>query len=169
MTKYSKQMTERICSLIREDSYTIAEICRIVKINCDTYYHWKATKPEFSEAIKKAQDDFNELALVEAERSLMRLVRGYSIQEKRTVSTDSGRRDENGKAIAKVKEHIVTDKHVQPVPAAVIFTLINRAPDKWKNRTDNKVTADVGFKSHLESLSDEELQKIIDGKEAGEP
>ncbi len=51
MAKYSRQLVDRICSLIREDSYTIAEICDLVGINKDTYYTWMKTKSDFSDSI----------------------------------------------------------------------------------------------------------------------
>lgn len=92
------------------------------------------------------------------------MIRGYTVEEKRTVTADTGKKNDDGKPIVRVKEDSVTDKHYQPVPAAAIFALTNRDPDKWKNRMDNKVTAEVGIKSHLENLSDEELQKIVDGE-----
>lgn len=53
MAKYSAELTERICSHLRADSYTIAEICKIVGIAESTFYEWKDSKVEFSEAIKK--------------------------------------------------------------------------------------------------------------------
>lgn len=164
MAKYSKKIVDRICELISTDSYTIAEICEKVGIAKDTYYNWLKTKSDFSDAIKKAQDNFNELIVVEAKKSLVKMIRGYTIQEKKTVTADTGRKDENDKPIVRIKEHSVTDKHYQPVPAAVIFALTNRDPDNWKNRQENKVTGDMSFKSHLENLSDEELKRIVDGE-----
>ena len=163
MAKYNKKIVEDICSLIREDSYTIAEICEKVGIVKDTYYRWIAEKADFSDNIKKAQEDFNSLIVVEAKRSLVKLIKGYTVQEKKTITADTGKKDENDKPIVKVKEHTVTEKHYQPNTAAVIFALTNRDPENWKNRMNNEVTADVSIKSDLEKLSDGELQKIIDG------
>lgn len=91
------------------------------------------------------------------------MIKGYTVQEKRTVTADTGKKDDNGKPIVKVKEHVVTDKHYQPNPTLVIFALTNRDPDNWKNRQENKLSGEVGIKSSLESLSDEELKKIVDG------
>lgn len=164
MAKYDKNIVEKICELIRADSYTVAEICDKVGICKDTYYQWLKKKSDFSDAIKKAQDEFDELILSEAKKSLVKMIRGYTVQEKRTVTADTGKKDENGKPIVRVKEHVVTDKHYQPVPAAVIFALTNLDSDNWKNRQENNVKADVGIRSHLESLSDDELQKIVDGE-----
>jgi transposase-like protein len=162
MAKYNKEIVKRICSLIIEDSFTIAEICTQVGINQDTYFDWVKRKPEFSEAIKKAKDSFNDLLIVEAKKSLMKKIRGYTIQEKKTVTGDSGKKDEvTGKPIVKVKEHTVIEKHIQPDTAAIIFTLVNRDPDNWRNKMDNTITGDITLKSELDKLSDEELERII--------
>ena len=67
----------------------------------------------------------------------------------------------------KVKEHTVTDKHYQPNPTTIIFTLTNRDPDNWKNRQDTNVSADITLKSELEKLSDEELETIIHNGKLG--
>ena len=56
MAKYSQKLVDRICSLIREDSYTIAKICDLVGINKDTYYTWMKTKSELFRLYKKAED-----------------------------------------------------------------------------------------------------------------
>ena len=163
MARYGKKIVEKICSLITEDSYTIAEICKKVNIHKSTYYDWLKKNPDFSDAIKKAEDEFNDTIIVEAKRSLMKLVKGYSTQEKKTTTQDTGKKDEEGKPIIRVKEHTVTEKHFQSNVAAVIFTLTNRDPDNWKNRMNNEITAEVGIKSSLEKMSDEELQQIVDG------
>lgn len=163
MARYNKKIVAEICNLIKEDSYTIAEICKKVNIAESTYYEWKAKKEEFSEAIKKAEEEFNDTIIVEAKKSLMKLVKGYTAQEKKTTTQDTGKKDENDKPILKVKEHTVTEKHFQPNTAAVIFTLTNRDPANWKNRMNSEISAEVGIKSTLEKMSDEELQKIVDG------
>jgi hypothetical protein len=163
MARYNKEIVKQICSLIEKDSYTVAEICRNVGISEAIFYRWKAEKIEFVEDIKKAQDKFKEEMLVECNRSLVKLIKGYTVQEKRTVTADTGKKDDNGKPIVKVKEHVVTDKHYPPSLGAIIHFQTNRDPDNWKNRQENKVSGEVGIKSSLESLSDEELQKIVDG------
>lgn len=146
MAKYSKKIVENICSLIKKDSYTIAEICSLSGISQSTYFEWKAKKPEFSESIKKAEDEFYSFMIVEARKSLVKKIQGYTVQEKKTVTVDSGKKnDETGKPIVKVKEHTVVDKYIQPDTAAIIFTLSNRDPENWKNRqiVDSNITTDT--------------------------
>ncbi|EGK01694.1 phBC6A51 family helix-turn-helix protein [Dysgonomonas gadei] len=164
MAKYNQKIVNRICDLISKDSYTIAEICEKVKISESTYYEWLKTKSEFSEDIKKAQDKLTQNLLIECNRSLVKLIKGYTIQEKKTVTADTGRKDENDKPIVKVKEHSVVEKYYPPSLGAIIHFQTNRDPDNWKNRQENKLSGELGIKSNLENLSDEDLQNIIDGK-----
>jgi hypothetical protein len=134
----------------------------MVGISEATYHCWKSTKSEFSECIKKAQDKFDDLILSEATKSLVKLIRGYTEQEKKTVTVDTGKRGEDNKPIVRVKEHIVTDKHFQPVTAAVIFALKNRQPEKWRDRKE--VDANVKFEDGLEHMTDEQLKVLIDAE-----
>lgn len=164
MAKYNQKIVNRICDLISKDSYTIAEICQAVNISERTYYDWISKNADFADAIKKAQDKLIQDLLIECNRSLVKLIKGYTIQEKKTVTADTGRKDENDKPIVKVKEYSVIKKYYPPSLGAIIHFQTNRDPDNWKNRQENKLSGEIGIKSNLENLSNEDLQNIIDGK-----
>ena len=164
MARYNKEIVEQICSLISQDSYTIAEICKIVGIAKDTYYRWLSTKTDFSDAIKKAESEFNSVVVVEAKRSLMRLIKGYTATEEKSVMVDTGKVAEGGEPIVKVKQRITTEKHYQPNPTAIIFALTNRDPDNWKNRQSTESSVGVTIGNELESMTDEQLEAIIKGE-----
>lgn len=156
--KYSDETLERIVEIIKSDSYTIAEICDKVGISERSFYNYQKEYAEFAEAIKRARDKFDEKCVIEAKRSLIKLVGGYTVDETKTVYVDG----KDGKP--KIKEQTITKKHIQPNLGATIFLLTNKDPENWKNRQNSEITAEVGIKSHLESLSNEQLQKIIDGE-----
>lgn len=169
MAKYNQKIVNRISDLISKDSYTIAEICEKVKISESTYYEWLKTKSEFSEAIKKAQDKLTQDLLIECNRSLVKLIKGYTAEESKVVYVESKIKDvdEQGNIIKsepEIKERTVTKKHIAPSLGAIIHFQTNRDPDNWKNRQENKLSGEIGIKSNLENLSDEDLQNIIDGK-----
>ncbi|NDV81345.1 phBC6A51 family helix-turn-helix protein [Bacteroides sp. 51] len=149
MAKYSKRIVEHICELISADSYTIAEVCKSVGISERTYYDWLSKNADFADAIKKAKDKFIDDMLVECEKSLSKLIKGYTAHEKRTVTVDTGKKDDNGKAIVKVKEHVVTEKHFAPSLGAIIHFQTNRDPDNWKNRQENKIEAEIKEKGSV--------------------
>lgn len=160
--KYNDKIVERICALIETDTYTVAEICRVAGIHRATYFEWINEKPEFADAIKKAQEARTEVMAVAAERSLKKLVEGYTVEETSITSVGAGRFDANGKEIARIKEQKTVKKHFQPNPAAVFFTLCNARPERWKNRQLNEVTGKDG-KELFAKLTDEELDaKIAD-------
>lgn len=161
MAKYTKSKLEEICELIRTDSYTIAEICVNVGISERSFYDWKTKYAEFADAIKKAQEEFNMLLVVEAKKSLVKKIKGYTVQEKKTITADTGKVNDEGKPIVKVKEHSVVEKHIQPDTAAIIFTLCNRDSEHWKNRQDTNISGEMTLTSDLDKLSDDELENLI--------
>lgn len=153
--KYSETLVERIAELIASDSYTIPEVCEQVGIHKSTYHTWIATKPDFSDAIKKAKVEYNERLIVEARRSLMKKVKGYSEQETKSVY---GR--EKGKEEPVLREQTITTKHFQPDTVAIIFTLTNKLPDEFKHR--QTIDAKVDLENKIGQLSEEQLNAVID-------
>ncbi len=159
-TKYNKEIAEKICSLIETDTYTVAEVCRLVKIAPSTYFDWINRFTEFSDNIKKAEAARMAFFVAEAKKSLLKKIQGHTVQEKHITTVGSGKLDANGKEIPKIKEQKTVDKYFQPDTAAIIFTLCNGEPDIWKNRQNNEVTGKDG-KDLFEQLTDEELNKKI--------
>jgi hypothetical protein len=140
MAKYNKKIVEKICNLINSDSYTISEICKIANISEDTYHTWKKEKSDFSESIKKAENDRIQYFVKEAKKSLIKKIQGYTVQEKHIVMVGSGKYDENGNEKSKIKEQKVIDKYFQPDTGAIIFTLTNGDPVNWKNYKNTDLT-----------------------------
>jgi len=145
MSKYNKTIVKRICDLIESDSYTILEICKIVGISEAIFHKWKLEKVEFLEAIKKAQDNWDDSIVADAKKSLKKLVNGYSVEETKVIFADSGKLDENGNQKPKIKEQVKITKHIQPSLGAAIFVLTNKAEDEWKNRQNTEVSGNVFF------------------------
>jgi hypothetical protein len=79
MAKYNKEIVKQITDLIKADSYTIAEICIMNGIDIDIFYDWKLKKPEFSEAIKKAEEYRKQFFVIEAKKSLIKKIQGYPL------------------------------------------------------------------------------------------
>lgn len=152
--KYNKKIVKRIADLIKADSYTIAEICSLSGICKDTYYQWLESKPDFSDAVEKARKDFDDILASEAKKSLIKLVRGYEVDETKTVYTEG----KDGKP--KIKEKTTVKKHFQPNVAATIFLLTNKASDEYKNRQNTELTGKDG-KDLMQSKSDDELDARI--------
>jgi hypothetical protein len=144
MASYSKKIVKRICELISNDSFTIPEICEDVGIAESTYHKWKAEKIEFSEAIEASKQKFNENLIPEAKKSLRKLVTGYTVTETKTVTADTGKKNDDGNPIVKVKEHSKIEKHIQPNFNAIAFALTNQDPDNWKHKQSTELTGKNG-------------------------
>jgi transposase len=159
-TKYSQKLVDKICALIEADTYTVAEVCRMVKIDRSTYFDWLNKFPDFSDAIKKAEEARTAFFVAEAKKSLLKKIQGYTVQERHITTVGSGKFDVNGKEISKIKEQKIVDKHFQADTAAIIFTLCNGEPEKWKNRQVAELTGKDG-KDLFGKLTDEELDAKI--------
>ena len=86
MAKYGKKIVDRIFELMSSDTYTIADVCRIVGITRETFYEWKKEKSDFSDTIKKAGEERMNFFVAEAKKSLAKKIQGYTVQEKHTLS-----------------------------------------------------------------------------------
>lgn len=158
MAKYSKKRVNKICDLIRSDNYTIAEICTVVGISERCFYDWQKNNAEFAENIARARDQFDEIIVKEAKKSLRKLVNGYEVEEKTTVYVDT--KDSQGNSKPRIKEQKVVKKHFQPNPNSVEFVLTNKASNEYKNRQTNELTGKDG-KDLFAGLSDEQLEARI--------
>ncbi|MDR1348328.1 MAG: hypothetical protein LBJ63_07905 [Prevotellaceae bacterium] len=144
MAKYSKKLTNRIVELLKSDTYTIVEICRMCNITPFTYHYWIKNHPEFAEVIQEAKDERMQLFVLEARKSLLKKIQGYEVEEKKTVTVDSGKKNGDGNPVPKIKEQTIIKKHIQPDTVAIIFVLTNGAPDEFKNRQFSEVTGKDG-------------------------
>ncbi len=154
MAKYNRKIVDEMCNLLKSDSYTISEVCRLVGIAERTYYEWQSKNADFADAIKKAKADFAKSILCECEKSLIKLIKGYDYEERKTVMID----DKSGKP--KIKEQTVTKKHIAPSLGAIIHYQTNKDPETWKNKQNVEVTGKDG-KDLLTNLTDDELDKKI--------
>lgn len=142
MAKYTKKRVKHICDLISKDSYTIAEICSLSKINIDTYYDWLKNKPEFSEAINKAKEAYDQLLVREAKKSMMKKIQGYTVDEAKTVFEPKDKA--NPEAKPRIKEQTIIKKHYQPDSVLIMFALTNKASEEFKNKHSTEVTGKDG-------------------------
>lgn len=163
MKKYNSKKADQIVELFRTDTYTVFEICRIVKISKSTLYRWMSEYPDFAQAIEDAKDERAQILVVAAKKSLRRKIEGYDVTETRVVTVPHKEKDKDGKTIEKprIKEQITTKKHIQPDTAAIIFTLTNGDPDHWRNRQTTELVGRNGNDLFAQK-TDEELEKMIE-------
>lgn len=160
MAKYSRKVVERIVELVKSDTYTIAEICQQVGISPATFHRWQEEHEEFHQAIEEANDARMQYFVQEAKKSLLKKIQGYEVTETKVVTVPGKVKDEKGNPKPIIKEQTNTKKHIQPDTAAVIFTLTNGDPARWRNRQTTEVTGKDG-KDLFKTLSDEDLDREI--------
>ena len=85
MAKYTERLAEKIVSLIEQDTYSITEICKHLKITRKSFYEWRDKKPEFRKAIEAAIESRDEALAITARRSLKKKLEGYTLTEVRTT------------------------------------------------------------------------------------
>lgn len=119
MAKYTERLVEKIVILIEADTYSISEICNMLKISRKSFYEWKDTKPEFREAIEKAIDRRDDMLLMQARKSLKRKLEGYTLTETKTIYVP----DKNNPDELVLKSQIVKQKEYAPDTHAIKLTL----------------------------------------------
>ena len=127
---------------------TDKELSEFFSVSEQTLNKWKKDYPEFLESLKKGKN----IADANGASRLYNRAIGYNCKATKFATS-------NGK-ITDSKEFI---EHYPPDTTAAIFWLKNRQPEKWRDKKE--VDANVNLGDELESLTDEQLQAIIDGKE----
>ena len=127
---------------------TDKEHSEFFSVSEQTLNKWKKDYPEFLESLKKGKN----IADANVASRLYNRAIGYNCKATKFATS-------NGK-ITDSKEFI---EHYPPDTTAAIFWLKNRQPEKWRDKKE--VDANVNLGDELESLTDEQLQAIIDGKE----
>ena len=156
--KYGTKIVNEICDLIRQDTFTITEICVIVGINQDTYYDWLKNKPEFSEKISAAHAEQKHFFLAEAKKSMLKLIQGYEFEEEKTILGQAKKGKKTSASKGELKKVERVKKHIPPDSRMVIFALTNTDPDKWKNKQTSEVTG-AGGKDLIPSADYSKLSK----------
>lgn len=177
--KLTKEMVDRAALWVRMNGLypqqcgaPVKRLCEFLDIDFKTYQAWMR-KSNFSNAIKKAQQEFRQETVIELVNTMKKCALGYSVTTADSKYKAQVVREYDPKTGKKVKEY-TTDKgvkieetrketHVQPNVGAGIFLLTNLDPENWKNRRDSKTDVDL-------SIDDEQPPVIVFGKpESQEP
>lgn len=121
MAKYTEKLTEKIVSLIEEDTYSISEICKTLNISRKSFYEWKDTKQGFKKAIEKATERRDDKLLMIARRSLKKKLEGYTLTETRTTYVP----DMNDPEKLVLKSQVVKQKEYAPDTHAIKLMLLH--------------------------------------------
>lgn len=131
--KYSKKLAANICAMISTGDHTIIDICKKNNISKETFYHWRETKTDFSDLLKKANQDYLDSIKIEARSGLKVLLTKHEYEEVTTDYTE-GKPGPNGESKPKIKSVKLVKKFVMPNVAAVIYALNNSDKETFKQR-----------------------------------
>ena len=130
MAKYTERLAEKIVSLIEEDTYSITEICKHLKITRKSFYEWRDKKPEFRKAIEAAIESRNETLAITARRSLKKKLEGYTLTEIRTTYVPD---KENPDKLV-IKTRVVRQKEYAPDTHAIRLVLSHNETKEEENK-----------------------------------
>lgn len=163
--KCTPERVKIICDAI-ERGETNETAAKLGGISIPTFYDWLDKNIEFSNAIKKSREAFEEWErsgiLKDAVKSLKTLICGLEYEEVKTEYEQ----DPRNPGEPRIKKQTRITKKVLPNPTAVIFALCNRDPENWKNRVTNEIAGKLETESKsdisLANVPDELLAKVIE-------
>lgn len=114
---------------------TLPEIASSLSVHVDTIHDWRKKFPRFSDALTQGR----EFADVKVAKSLYKSALGfeYDSEEIKVVSDGMG----FGSSI----ERVPVKRYVKPDVTAQKFWLINRQPEKWRERIEVQPPSDGGI------------------------
>ena len=128
------------------------DIAKALGMSPTLFYIKMREDPEFKKAYEQGMDNRK----YELERALYRRAAGYQTEEKKTVTTDD---PEKGQTT----QTTVIEKSYVPDTTALIFTLSNIMPDKYKQKgPEAKLDVNINV-NQINQLSDLELAKLASG------
>ncbi len=171
MAKYTERLAEKIVSLIEEDTYSITEICKYLKITRKSFYEWRDKKPEFRKAIEAAIESRDEALAITARRSLRKKLEGYTLTEVRTTYVPD---KENPDKLV-LKTRVVRQKEYAPDTHAIRLVLLHNETKEEENKEHSQpltiIVQDPKTKDSLNELREKlmsgaSFEKKIEKKEA---
>jgi hypothetical protein len=127
-SKYKPEFVEqayKLCLLGAKD----AEIANFFGVHVDRIYEWQKKYPEFADALKRGKADADAVIA----QSLYHRAKGYSHPEDQIMQY-------KGQPIV-----VPTIKHYPPDTVACIFWLKNRQRDKWRDKIEQAINADLNI------------------------
>lgn len=154
--KYEYWLTEDGLTLLEgwaRDGLTEEQIAKDkIGISRSTLNEWKKKFPDFSDTLKRGK----EIVDIQAENALLKKALGGKYTEEVSRAVEN---PETGETTLQVVQR--TTKEIPPDTAALIFWLKNRRPDKWRDKRDVNMEAEIKNENPFEGLTTEELRKLI--------
>lgn len=137
-SRYRKTYAKKAYNLCREHGFTESQLAEVFDVSEQTINVWKHKHPKFVESIRSGRDDYDSVLV---EKSLRRRALGYEYKEitremRGAIDVNTG----EGK-LSITKE--VTKEVIGSVEAERLW-LINRQPERWRDRHQHELTGAGG-------------------------
>lgn len=126
------------------DGLTDEQIAANIGIGYSTLQTWKSKYQDIQDSLKRGKEVVDR----QVENALLKRALGYQYDE---ITLENG-----------VETKRIT-KEVVPDTTAQIFWLKNRKPDQWRDKKDLNLAGGVAVDNPYESLTTDELKKLIHG------
>lgn len=159
--KYCPEKVQEICGYLRQGK-TQKDAAALAGIGEETFYGWLRDKPEFSEWVRIAQQEywerFDKELVSTCKKSLLELAKGYECEEVTTEYVS----DKKGNPVIKHQKRVT--KKYKPDAAAIQFALTNKAAFEFKNRQsiEGRMEQEVVNKPDLSAIPDELLAQVLE-------
>lgn len=142
--EYCEQV-EKLCKLGATD----AELADFFEVTETTVNNWKITHPEFFESIKKGKI----IADANVAQRLYQRATGYEYSEVTFEKIDNKVNLEvtpDAMITTDAYRKKIVTKELAPDTTAAIFWLKNRQPAKWRDKTEQDISGNLGLTWHEE-------------------
>lgn len=165
-SRYNEAYAKQAYEAIAMSGMTDRQLCRLFGVDSSTLTKWRKAHDEFAKACRLGRDAYD---TGEVEKSLLQRAKGYKVVEvtREPVPLDDiseeleaflavageseGDADAEGASVAKGKARRgptlritkTVTKHIAPDTGAAKYWLNNRAPERWKDRAEVKLSGEV--------------------------
>lgn len=167
--KLNDKVIEACAAWVRENGLKdfggacIEDYCKAMGFDKTSHYRWiKDTNSTYTTEIEKAKDYWLSNREHNIVKSLYRAAIGYDYTKRKTeyANTPEG--------VPIIKKQIAEEVHVPPSVGAAVFLLTNINPQRWQNKIQSRVDANVQGKVetdmsyNLADIPDDKLFELAD-------
>lgn len=150
-TAYDPETFPALAEQYARQGFNDLQIAQNLGIKKSAYYDYQVKYPEFADAIRKGKKPVDQAV----ENALLKRALGYEFEEVKTET----RKDIDGKPYDLITKTI---KHIPGSEAAQIFWVINRMPDRWRQK--QYIDGNEVKQPDLSGLGFKELYELKHGK-----
>lgn len=134
-SKYDPNTFPELAEGYAREGMIDTEIAQMLGVSFQTFYEYQNLYPEFREAVLRGKQPVN----MQVEKALLKRALGFEVEEKHTTIRigEKGERD--------IREVKTVKKHFPPETNAAFKWLVNRDPERWRDKHELNHSGNVTF------------------------